>query len=226
MLSINIREFLKHQPLFQQLSDEQRELLVPGTREVRGEKGQVIFQKGDPCDGMYLVVYGKVKLSLIAPSGSEKVMEIFHPGQSFAEAVMFLQRPYPLLGQFVEDGMLLHVSSEVIHQAIRNDPGFALHMLAGLSLRLHALVRDVERYSVENATQRVVNYLLQVCKPHQQGANVHLPVNKNLIASRLNLTPETFSRVLHQLSEEGLIEVNGRDILIRQLPELEQYQPG
>jgi CRP-like cAMP-binding protein len=217
MNQIDIRTFLQHQPLFQQLSEAQREALVPGTREVRGQKGQVIFQKGDPCDGMYLVVYGKVKLALTAQNGTEKVMEILHPSQSFAEAVMFLRRPCPVMAQFVEDGLLLHVSAEVIFGAIAQDPAFAQRMLAGLSLRLHSLVRDVERYSVESAVQRVVGYLLQVEDDASSGSVVHLPVNKNLIASRLNLTPETFSRVLHQLADEGLIEVRGRDIVLKDL---------
>ncbi|GHD80860.1 Crp/Fnr family transcriptional regulator [Vogesella fluminis] len=223
MNHIDIRTFLQHQPLFQQLTDEQREALVPGTREVRGQKGQVIFQKGDPCDGMYLVVYGKVKLALTAQNGTEKVMEILHPSQSFAEAVMFLGRPYPVMAQFVEDGLLLHVSAEVIFSALAEDPAFAQRMLAGLALRLHSLVRDVERYSVESAVQRVVGYLLQVEDDASTGSVVHLPVNKNLIASRLNLTPETFSRVLHQLADEGLIEVRGRDIVLKDLDAMRDF---
>ncbi len=222
MSQIDIGAFLQHQPLFQQLSPAQRAALVPGTHEVRGQKGQVIFQKGDPCDGMYVVVFGKVKLALTAQNGSEKVMEILHPGQSFAEAVMFLNRPGPVMAQFLEDGLLLHVSAEVIFGAIASDPGFAQRMLAGLSLRLHSMVRDVERYSVENSLQRVISYLLQEGQPACNGRVVHLPVNKNLIASRLNLTPETFSRVLHQLVESVLVEVRGRDIVLMDVEGMQQ----
>ncbi|MDC7715968.1 Crp/Fnr family transcriptional regulator [Vogesella sp. DC21W] len=222
MSQIDIDAFLQHQPLFQQLSPAQRAALVPGTHEVRGQKGQVIFQKGDPCDGMYVVVFGKVKLALTAQNGSEKVMEILHPGQSFAEAVMFLNRPCPVMAQFLEDGLLLHVSAEVIFGAIASDPGFAQRMLAGLSLRLHSMVRDVERYSVENSLQRVISYLLQEGQPACNGRVVHLPVNKNLIASRLNLTPETFSRVLHQLVESVLVEVRGRDIVLMDVEGMQQ----
>lgn len=171
---------------------------------------------------MYVVVFGKVKLALTAQNGSEKVMEILHPGQSFAEAVMFLNRPCPVMAQFLEDGLLLHVSAEVIFGAIASDPGFAQRMLAGLSLRLHSMVRDVERYSVENSLQRVISYLLQEGQPACNGRVVHLPVNKNLIASRLNLTPETFSRVLHQLIESVLVEVRGRDIVLMDVEGMQQ----
>ncbi|CUA82359.1 MULTISPECIES: Crp/Fnr family transcriptional regulator [Gulbenkiania] len=216
MTQIDIRAFLRHQPLFQQLSDEQLEGLVPSTQEVRGIKGQVVFQRGDVCDGMYLVVYGRVKLAITSSQGAEKVIEIINPGQSFAEAVMFLGQRYPVMAQLLEDSLLLHVASDSIIAAIHRDPVFACRLLSGLSQRLHGLVRDVERYSVENAIQRVIGYLLQNDEGGEEGVGhvVSLPVNKNLIASRLNLTPETFSRVLHQLSEAGLISVNGREIIL------------
>ncbi|NHR08719.1 Crp/Fnr family transcriptional regulator [Chromobacterium haemolyticum] len=225
MSHLDIPSFLRHQPLFQQLSPEQIQALVPHTQELRGLKGQVIFQKGDPCDGMFLVVYGRVKLALSSAQGSEKVMEIIHPGQSFAEAVMFLGRPCPVMAQFLEDGMLLKVEAAGILQAIDHDPAFARRLLAGLSLRLHGLVRDVERYSIESSLQRVIGYLLQHI-PEDGGSltpQVSLPVNKSLIASRLNLTPETFSRMLHQLIEAELIKVDGRDITLVDVDKLKAF---
>ncbi|SCK19402.1 Crp/Fnr family transcriptional regulator [Vogesella sp. LIG4] len=223
MSPIDVSAFLSHQPLFQQLSPAQLQALVPATRELRGLKGQVIFQRGDTCDGMYLLVYGKVKLALSSNGGVEKVVEILHPGQSFGEAVMFLNQPFPVMAQFIEDGLLLHVSSHAIRAAIVSDPGFAQRMLAGLALRLHNLMRDVARYSVENASQRVAGYLLQLQR--QRGDSVvRLAVNKNVIASRLNITPETFSRVLHSLVEQGAIAVRGRDIDIIDPPLLQQLE--
>lgn len=224
MSQIDIRSFLRHQPLFQELSDGQLSALVPCTHEVRGQKGQIIFQKGDPCEGMYLVVYGRIKLSISSAQGAEKVIEIIHPGQSFAEAVMFLGKPCPVMAQFLEDGLLLQVEARSIFAAIARDAAFAHRLLAGLSLRLHGLVRDVERYSVENALQRVIGYLLQgEDHPGQPNRVVTLPVNKNLIASRLNLTPETFSRVLHQLSDAGLVAVNGREITLIDMNRLADF---
>jgi len=222
MQTVDIPSFLRHQPLFQQLSSEQIHALVPFTHEVRGGKGQIIFQKGDPCDGMFLVVYGRVKLAISSSQGSEKVMEIIQPGQSFAEAVMFLGRPCPVMAQFLEDGFLLKVEAQGINQAIEKDPAFARRLLAGLSMRLHGLVRDVERYTIETSLQRVIGYLLQNVDPLSARPQLTLPVNKNLIASRLNLTPETFSRMLHQLSEANLITVTGRDIQLLDVAGLRQ----
>lgn len=223
MAMLDIKGCLQHQPLFSALSDAQLAALVAATHEVRADKGKLLFQRGTPCEGMYLVVFGVVKLAVSGVQGVEKIVELVRAGESFGEAVMFLNRPFPIMAQTLEDSLLLYVEVAAIDNLLAQDPKFARRLLAGLSVRLHALVRDVESYSTQNAAQRVIGYLLQsVSTEHGESegdiathaTTVSLPVNKNLIASRLNLTPETLSRVLHHFVADGLIEVNGREIVI------------
>ena len=223
MAMLDIKGCLQHQPLFSALSDVQLAALVAATHEVRADKGKLVFQRGTPCEGMYLVVFGVVKLAVSGVQGVEKIVELVRAGESFGEAVMFLNRPFPIMAQTLEDSLPLYVEAAAIDNLLAQDPKFARRLLAGLSVRLHALVRDVESYSTQNAAQRVIGYLLQsVSTEHGESegdiathaTTVSLPVNKNLIASRLNLTPETLSRVLHHFVADGLIEVNGREIVI------------
>lgn len=223
MAMLDIKGCLQHQPLFSALSDAQLAALVAATHEVRADKGKLLFQRGTPCEGMYLVVFGVVKLAVSGVQGVEKIVELVRAGESFGEAVMFLNRPFPIMAQTLEDSLLFYVEAAAIDNLLAQDPKFARRLLAGLSVRLHALVRDVESYSTQNAAQRVIGYLLQsVSTEHGESegdiathaTTVSLPVNKNLIASRLNLTPETLSRVLHHFVADGLIEVNGREIVI------------
>lgn len=223
MAMLDIKGCLQHQPLFSALSDAQLAALVAATHEVRADKGKLLFQRGTPCEGMYLVVFGVVKLAVSGVQGVEKIVELVRAGESFGEAVMFLNRPFPIMAQTLEDSLLLYVEAAAIDNLLAQDPKFARRLLAGLSVRLHALVRDVESYSTQNAAQRVIGYLLQsVSTEHGESegdiathaTTVSLPVNKNLIASRLNLTPEILSRVLHHFVADGLIEVNGREIVI------------
>jgi CRP-like cAMP-binding protein len=87
-------------------------------------------------------------------------------------------------------------------------------MLAGLSMRLHMMVHDVEAMTLHSATQRVIGYLARLEEGGERSGRVTLPAQKSLVASRLNLTPEYFSRILHDLSAAGLIRVEGRDIEI------------
>src|SRR5690606_28335304 len=103
-------------------------------------------------------------------------------------------------------------------------PGLARKMLAGLSQRLHSLMSDVEAYSLRSGTQRVIGYLLKDGGTSQDGRQFRLETSKTVIASRLNLTPEHFSRILHDLGANELIKVKGRDITIMDTAKLSAYQ--
>ncbi|MCL4746897.1 MAG: Crp/Fnr family transcriptional regulator [Burkholderiaceae bacterium] len=218
--------FLANIPMFHDATEAELERLSRGTTELRVPKGQMIFQRGDPCVGFHVVVYGQVKLAFVSPSGSEKVVEIIGPGHSFGEALMFTDRPYVVYSQALADTMLLHIARAAIDAEISRDPKLALRMIAGLSRRLHGLVQDVEAYSLRSGLQRVIGYLLRDLEESQQGhepVRIVLDANKGVIASRLNLSPEHFSRTLAELSHEGLIEVHGAQITILDPARLREY---
>lgn len=224
---LKTQAFLRNLPLFRELAPEEIDRVSVGTRELRVQRGDILFQKGDPTRGFYIVVYGQVKLLFITPNGDEKVIEIMGPGQSFGEALMFMEKPYIVTAHALVDSMLLHVSKEVVFEELDRDPKFARRMIAGLSRRLHHLISDVESYSLRSATQRVIGYLLQ---PDHDDDEAHgrtmvtLPASKSVIASRLNITPEHFSRILHELTEAQLIEVTGRSVRILDMQKLRTYE--
>ncbi len=214
---LDLNTMLINLPLFQQLQDVEIARLVQGTREIRVYRGQLIFQKGDMATGFYVVGYGQVKLVFPSSQGNEKVLKIVGPGQSFGEAMMFLGKPYVVSAQALTGALLLHVSKEVVFTAIDLDSAFARKMLAGLSMRLYSLVQDVEAYSLRSGTQRLIGFLIRqvgVGVEMDRPVELDLPASKNVIASRLNLTPETLSRILHNLVGMGLIMVKGRRIIV------------
>lgn len=221
---IDIGKILANLPLFQQLSDSEIANLAAGTREIGLTKGQILFQKGTPLDGFYVTVHGQIKLAFSSPQGNEKVVSIVGPGQSFGEAVMFMEKPCPVFAQALEDSRLLSIAKQGIFAAIDRDSAFARRMLAGLSMRLHGLIRDVEDYSLRSSTQRVIGFLLQLAGASAGArAEFELPASKHIIASRLNLTPETLSRILHGLSEAGLIAVKGKRITVLDAVQLSRF---
>ncbi|MFO1381334.1 MAG: Crp/Fnr family transcriptional regulator [Chitinivorax sp.] len=223
---LDIRGVLANLPLFRNLDPEEIDrVLLPAVREIRAERGDTLFQKSDPLSGLYVIVYGQVKLAFPSATGSEKVLQIFGAGESFGEAVMFLERPAPVYAQTLIDSLILLISKQAIFDAIERDPTFARRMLAGLSMRLHALVQDVESYSLRSAAQRVIGYLLQSAPECESGqVEVTLPASKHVIASRLNLTPETLSRIFSQLTHENLISVSGRDVTVHDVTRLQAYE--
>ena len=223
---IQAQAFLASLPLFNELAPSELERIAAGTTALNVPRSEIIFNRGDPCEGFHLVVYGQVKLAFISAEGSEKVVEIVAPGYSFGEALMFMEKPYILMAQALADSMLLHVSKNVVFAEIERDPKFSRKMLAGLSRRLHGLISDVEAYSLQSGTERVVGYLLRQ-DAHEGGETEHyvvtLPTSKAIVASRLNVTPEHFSRILHELTQRGLIAVEGREIRIIEPAKLRDY---
>lgn len=214
---IRIQEFLKNVPLFRELSEEELDRIAAGTAQVRAPAGTILFRRGEPCSGFHVVVYGQVKLAFGAADGSEKVVEILGPASSFGEAVMFLDKPYVVFAETLADSLLLAIGKQAIFAEIERNPRFARKMLAGLAQRLHRLVHDLEAYTLRSGTQRVIGYLLRdyAEEGRPKGAvEVSLATSKGVLASRLNITREHFSRILHDLSQSGLIEVHGRLIRI------------
>lgn len=223
---LDIPQILLRLPLFHELSPEQLAHIAAGTREKRLTKGEMLFHKGDAPRGFYLIVFGQIKLAFPSTQGNEKVVEIIGPRQSFGEAVMFMDRPYPVFAESLGDTLLLNIPKSAVFELLERDASFARRMLAGLSLRLHSLVQDVESYSQRSSSQRVIGYLLEHAA--QVGGSegetaVALPTSKQVIASRLNLTPETLSRVFHDLAEAGLISVHGKAITIHDQNRLRQF---
>ena len=223
---IKTQSFLANLPLFKEMAAVELDRIAAGAREIHAARGEVLFRKGDACEGFHLVIYGQVKLAFTSPAGSEKVVEIMGPGQSFGEAVMFTDQPYPVYAQTLADSMLLHIAKLVMFEEIDRDPRFARKMIGGLSRRLHGLVTDLEAYTLHSGTQRVIGYLLRGgADADSEGGpvSVELPTSKTVIASRLNLTPEHFSRILHDLTEDALIRVEGRRIVILDVAALGRY---
>lgn len=221
---INIEALLSHVPLFNGLEANEIARIARGTREINAARGDVLFHKGDHSTGFHLVVYGQIKLAFTSSQGSEKVVDIMGQGQTFGEAVMFMEKPYMVYAQALNDSLLLHISKSVILKELDSDPKLGRKMIAGLSIRLHHLVTDVESYSLHSGRQRIIGYLLRDnIENDLKSLVVTLPTNKGVIASRLNLTQEHFSRILHELTDKGLITVQGRKISIPDVEKLRGY---
>lgn len=219
--------WLARLPLFHDIDPQALARLAESSRVRRFERSDFVFRMGDPCDSFHVVLSGQVKLFVLSPAGHEKVIELVGPGASFAEALMFLGRPCVVHAQCLADCALLSVQRKAVLDEVQADSGFALRMLAGLSRRLHGLVSDVQAYALQNGVQRVIGYLLRDQAMDDERADdavtVSLPVSKATLASRLSLTPEYFSRVLRELEDAKLIEVDRRDIRIPDVKRLSAY---
>ena len=213
----DIPRYLANLPLFEEIAPADLQRLAQGCRLRNFSRGENIFSVGMPCEEFHVTITGQVKLFALSPSGQEKVIELAGPGISFAEALVFTGKPYIINAQALSESIVLSVGKAAVVREIEDDPRFAMRMLAGISRRLHGLVHDVQAYSLHNGMQRVIGYLLHPLEENpatSSALKVSLPVSKATIASRLSITPEYFSRVLHEMESAGLISVDKREIHI------------
>jgi CRP/FNR family transcriptional regulator, dissimilatory nitrate respiration regulator len=216
--------FLAAVPLFKALDAATLKRLAAATTRRTLKRGEMLFRKGDPATGMYVVVYGEIKLMSTTPARGARLTGFVGPGQSFGEPVMFLERPALVDAQAAGDALLLHLPKQSVFDEIERNPKFALRMIAGLSQRVERLVRELDRQALGSGRDRFIAYLLRQGRGQDRTAPlvVTLPAAKAEIASQLNLTPEHFSRILHELLTAGLLQVQGRRITVLDLNRLRQ----
>ncbi|WP_226458797.1 Crp/Fnr family transcriptional regulator [Quatrionicoccus australiensis] len=210
-------------PLFSTLSASELNRIAVSARKIQSLKGEILFHKGDPCHGFYLIVSGKVKLLFNSLGGSEKVIEILMPGQSFGESAMFMDQPYPLSAQALSDASFIYITKASVLQALESNAQLARQLITRLSSSLHQLFQNQEFNGMRSGKQRIVDYILRQMTPAAALSAVPiviLPASKGTIASHLNITAEHFSRILHELVEHELITVYGKKIEILDLAQL------
>lgn len=204
---------LKTAPLLAGLNHEQLERVSRhAVRVVLGAE-QLLFSQGDPAERFYLVLKGQMRLFRLSPGGAEKVIELVSPGQTFAEALMFLSAPrYPVGAAALVPSELLSLDARDFAQMLRDSVDTCFLMLGFLSQRLRCLIGEIDNLTMHTASSRVARYLLFKVPPEQR--SLTLDVRKGVLASRLSIQPETFSRVVKELAGQGIIEVHGARVVI------------
>jgi CRP-like cAMP-binding protein len=206
--------------LFSELSDDQLTAVKRAMRVQQLSEGERLFDFGQPARHYFYVHQGQVKLFRVSPDGDEKVIEIIRPGQTFAEAVMFMERKagYPVSAEAIEPTQVWAFDQQTMLGLLRDSVDTCFRLLANMSMRLRKHVNEVDKLTLHNATFRLVSYLLQQMPAGVvESPEVQLTTPKNVIASRLSIQPETFSRILGRLGKSGLIEVHGHSIVLRDI---------
>lgn len=207
------------------LSPDQLERMRRFTRKVSLAPGELLFQHGQPATRFYYLVSGMLVLKRISADGDEKIIEIVRPGQTFAEAIMFMgAQTYPVTAAAIERSELLAFDSAAFKELVGESIDTCFRLMADMSRRLRRWINEVDSLTLQNATCRTVNFLLyQVPEGATSPVQIELPAPKHIIASRLSITPETFSRILRQLVDDGLIGVAGQAVTIHDLKALTRY---
>lgn len=207
---------VQHLPLFEALTENQTEEMLAATQKMHLPAKTTLFERGTTAEYFYMVCSGQIKLYCLSSQGDEKVVEILYPTQTFAEAIMFMpQHIYPVSAEAITDSDVFRFDMRIFYRILNESHESCFRLLGIMSRHLHAKISDINNLTLHNGTYRLIVYLLgQLPDDVAMLSDIHLSTPKNIIASRLSIKPETFSRILQQLSKQGLIEIHGHDITL------------
>ncbi len=207
--------------MFARLNDQQLDRVTKHAVRIRIDEGEMLFQQNDPAERFYMLLRGQVKLFRLGPSGNEKVIEIVTPCSTFAEALMFLERPtFPVGAQALQPAEIISIDAADFARMLRDSVDTCFMLMGDMSQRLRGLIREIDDLSLSSATCRVAGYLLTKASPRGESFNLDVP--KQTLASRLSVQPETFSRIIRNLSNQGVLAVNGSRVEIADHGRLQQ----
>ena len=214
----DLSQALRKAPLFANLSPDDLRRVADIASMRRFEKKESVFREGERAEGFFVVAEGRVKVFKLSEDGKEQVLHLIGPGQSFAEATIFEGGTYPAHAEALESSDLVFLPKRPFTDLLERNPRIALRMMASLSRWVKRMTDLVESIALRDVETRLVRYLSDELSGRgvaiKDGTVYELDVSKNVLASRLGTVPETFSRTLKKLQEEGKIRVKGKQIRI------------
>jgi CRP-like cAMP-binding protein len=204
-------EIVQRCRLFARLQPTARSRLAACAEMHEAAAGSTLFRQGDPCPGMFIVGSGLVRVYKLAPSGKEQVLHLAGPGATFAEAAVIGGFACPAFAQTVEASQVALIPTADFMAFLKSDHQACIDLLAGLAGWLHHVVDLLEDLTLRDAAGRLARHLIQHAG---SGGVVELPSMRKHLASQLNLTPETLSRTLRRLDQDGCISAEREAIVV------------
>jgi len=227
---MSLAESLKHVMLFAGLDEKGRESVARLALDRKVAAGRTVIRDGDPADGFYVVLDGKVKVYKLSPDGRQQILHVFGPGQAFAEAAMFAGETFPAFAETLAESRLAFFPRDRFLKGLGENPALAFGLIASLARLCRQLTGLVEQISLTDVTGRLARYLTDLARRKgvdvEKGASVRLDMPKGELAGQLGTVPETLSRALARLAAADLIAVDGKVITFRKAAKLEALAGG
>ena len=216
-----IKDVLKQHHLFSKLTDLQLDRVYQSSQVVKLSEGEILFNQGEDVKAFFMVLSGKIKLFRMSMEGHEKIIEIVKPGEVFAEALMFTDQPdYPVSTAALSETEVLSISTVKFKNMLWDSTDTCLLLLGAMSFRLRSLVNEIDKLTLHSGTYRVASYLIQEAPEGQSEFKLEMP--KNIIAARLSIKPETFSRIIKNLKNQGVLSIDGNQVIIHDMKTLKE----
>lgn len=218
---IDLTAVLAKTALLSGLTSGELQLLAARTVRKPFSTGELLFSEGEPCHGLHIIARGKVRIFKTSLGGREQVLAVNTPGESVAELPVFDGGPYPASAMAIEDTEIAFISRRDFQAYCMEHPEVALKVLATVGARLRRLVGIIEELSFTTIRQRLISALVRLAesegKRTERGVEFLLPASHQELASQLGTVRELISRNLMRLQAEGLLDVDARQIVVKDM---------
>jgi len=218
-------EAIRRHYLFSGLDEDVFDALAADITVEAYDKGEVLFHRGDPAQAFFFIETGHVELSLISPDGQKKTVEVIGHDRTFAEALVFMPTgKFPVSAEALTASVVYRIPNDPYRCLLHDNSDACMRLLSDVCRHLHQRVQEIEQLTIQNARSRLSSYLIDhATEIDDDEATIRLDLPKHVIASRLSITPETLSRLLRVMSEEGILTVDDRLIFVHSLARLRPY---
>jgi CRP/FNR family transcriptional regulator len=227
---IDLVAVLQRAPLLSSLSPSELQLLAARTVRKKFSAGELLFSEGEPCNGLHIISHGRVRIVKTSVNGREQVLAVNVPGESIAEIPVFDGGPYPASAVAIEDAEIAFVSRREFNAYCLEHPEVALKVLSVVGGRLRRLVAIIEELSFTTIRQRLIAALLKLAQSEgvktARGIEFQLPATHQELANQLGTVRELISRNLMRLQAEGLLDVDARQIVVKDMKGLSALVEG
>lgn len=217
---MNKKELLKQCFLFSGLDDSIIFKLEKIVLEKKVYGGEMLFLEGEPADSFFVLAEGRIDLVKNSIGGREQLIKSVKVGDMFAEVVAFSGEDYPATAISREQSLVFYIKTKTFLDFLKNYPQVSLKMIGGMAKLLRHLNNLVSDLSLGSVTSRLAKYLVEQTKITGT-LDFELDIRKKELAQKINTVGETLSRNLKKMEEDGLILVQNRRILIKDIKQLE-----
>ncbi|MBT5499912.1 MAG: Crp/Fnr family transcriptional regulator [Thiotrichales bacterium] len=214
--SKNHINFLSGLSLFENIQAVEIESMLPQLKIKKYQKGEIFSFDINNRPRLYLTFIGQFKLTKINERGDEMILRVVNAGEVISP--MHFSHYYDVSAEFIKDTTLLYFSESTVNSFVKKSPQFAKNIINMLAESIQALMVTAEVWRLKNTKERLGWFLASV-NNNNLGK---LPIAKSILASYLGMTPESLSRALKKLSDEG-IELENNTIVQKTGYELCSY---
>lgn len=212
-------------PLFAGLEPEQLAQIQAIARTVEAKRRNVLFREGEPAEGIFVLLSGKVKIYKLSPDGKEHILHVVNPGQAFAEAAVFMPGGYPAYAEALQKSRALLLPKREFLDLLRREPAISLNIIATLSRYLKQFADRIEDLSLKDVSARLARWFLQMAREKKRDF-WDLEITKGELASQMGTVSETLSRTLRKFQDSGWVQVRGRFVKILDREALQAVADG